>query len=85
MDLTKLIMSPADAQAIVELCSEKDDVLNELALSDDQKHLAFTQDSGLVGVVHLDTKVVSRMTKKHSSLHRSAVLSHSFQAVQVSS
>jgi hypothetical protein len=30
MDLSKLILSPADARTIIELCSEEDDVLNEV-------------------------------------------------------
>ncbi|KAF5386665.1 hypothetical protein D9615_001565 [Tricholomella constricta] len=70
MDSPKMIQAVDDALLVVDLTEEgqEDDVLNELALNTNKTHLAFSMDSGVVGVVDLATKVVSRMKTKHESL-----------------
>ncbi|KAJ7741586.1 WD40-repeat-containing domain protein [Mycena maculata] len=67
MDSPKLVQTAADATATIELC-DKEDVLNELALSPGKTHLAFSTDSGSVGVVDLSTTTISRMKTSHSSI-----------------
>ncbi|KAJ7046977.1 WD40-repeat-containing domain protein [Mycena alexandri] len=67
MDSAKLVQLTADATVVIELCPEED-VLNELALNPGKTHLAFSTDSGNVGVVDLSSKTVSRMKTAHSSI-----------------
>ncbi|KAJ7510041.1 WD40-repeat-containing domain protein [Mycena galericulata] len=67
MDCPKLVQTPEDATTTIELC-DKEDELNELALSPGKTHLAFSSDSGCVGVVDLSSQVVSRMKTSHSSI-----------------
>ncbi|KAJ6525621.1 WD40-repeat-containing domain protein [Mycena capillaripes] len=67
MDSEKLVQTAADATAVFELCNDED-VLNELALNPGKTHLAFSTDSGAVGVVDLTTETVSRMKTGHSSI-----------------
>ncbi|KAJ7905683.1 WD40-repeat-containing domain protein [Mycena olivaceomarginata] len=67
MDLEKLVLTAPDATACIELCDEED-VLNELALNPSKSHLAFSTDSGAVGVVDLSTKTITRMKTGHSSI-----------------
>ncbi|KAF8212059.1 hypothetical protein K438DRAFT_1902897 [Mycena galopus ATCC 62051] len=50
MDLEKLVLTAADASSVIELCNDEEDVLNELALNSGKTHLAFSTDSGVVGV-----------------------------------
>ncbi|KAJ7685352.1 WD40-repeat-containing domain protein [Mycena polygramma] len=67
MDSPKLVQTAADAISAIELC-EDEDVLNELALNSAKTHLAFSTDSGVVGVVDLSTGKISRMKTGHSSI-----------------
>ncbi|KAJ7273297.1 WD40-repeat-containing domain protein [Mycena rebaudengoi] len=66
MDSPKLVQTVADATAIIELCDGDEDVLNELALNGG--YLAFSTDSGSVGVVDLPTRTISRMKTSHTSI-----------------
>ncbi|KAJ6597055.1 WD40-repeat-containing domain protein [Mycena vulgaris] len=67
MDSPKLVQMAGDATAVIELC-DAEDILNELALNPGKTHLAFSTDSGVVGVLELSTKTVSRMRTGHSSI-----------------
>ncbi|KAF7323190.1 hypothetical protein HMN09_00099500 [Mycena chlorophos] len=62
----KLVQTVSDAIASLVLGEDEEDVLNELALS--KTHLAFSTDSGTVGVVDLSTNAVSRMKTRHTSI-----------------
>ncbi|KZT09649.1 WD40 repeat-like protein [Laetiporus sulphureus 93-53] len=64
----KMIMTEGDATCVLELGEDEDDVLNELSVSDSGKHLAFSTDSGTVGVVELSSKAVTRMKARHTSV-----------------
>jgi len=44
------------------------DALNELALNSNMSHLAFTLDSGVVGVVDLSNNRVTKMQHRHKSI-----------------
>ncbi|KAJ6630598.1 WD40-repeat-containing domain protein [Mycena sp. CBHHK59/15] len=68
MDSPKLVQTIADAITTLELSEDDEDILNELALNTSKTHLAFSTDSGSVGVVDLSTKIISRMKTKHSSI-----------------
>ncbi|KAG5642878.1 hypothetical protein DXG03_001920 [Asterophora parasitica] len=70
MDSPKMIQSVEDALVDVDLTEEgqEDDILNELALNTSKTHIAFSMDSGTVGVVDIATKVLSRMKSKHESV-----------------
>ncbi|KAJ7087873.1 WD40-repeat-containing domain protein [Mycena epipterygia] len=67
MDSSKLVQTAADATVVIELC-DGEDILNELALNPGKTHLAFSTDSGSVGVVDLSSRTVSRMKTAHSSI-----------------
>ncbi|KAK7467336.1 hypothetical protein VKT23_004393 [Stygiomarasmius scandens] len=67
MDTSVMIMSPSDALSTVRLL-EEEDVLNELALDSSKKYLAFSADSGNVGVVDLGSISVSKMKTKHENI-----------------
>jgi hypothetical protein len=41
---------------------------SQIALNINKSHLAFSMDSGVVGVVDLSTKAISRMKTKHESV-----------------
>ncbi|KAJ7940461.1 quinon protein alcohol dehydrogenase-like superfamily [Mycena leptocephala] len=68
MDSAKLVQTAADATAVIELCNDESDILNEFALNSGKSHLAFSTDSGAVGVVDLSTNTVSTMKSSHSSI-----------------
>ncbi|KAJ7063495.1 hypothetical protein C8F01DRAFT_1055844 [Mycena amicta] len=70
MDSQKLVQTVVDATTVLELGEDEDDVLNEvrLLLALNKTHLAFSTDSGTVGVVDLSTKAISRMKTRHSSI-----------------
>ncbi|KAJ7271949.1 WD40 repeat-like protein [Mycena haematopus] len=74
MDLEKMVLTAADAIAAIELCSDEEDVLNELALNSGKSHLAFSTDSGAVGVVDLSTKTITRMKTGHSSVRSTIII-----------
>jgi hypothetical protein len=42
--------------------------ISQIALNINKSHLAFSMDSGVVGVVDLSTKTISRMKTKHESV-----------------
>jgi hypothetical protein len=42
--------------------------ISQIALNINKSHLAFSMDSGVVGVVDLSTKAISRMKTKHESV-----------------
>ncbi|KAJ7582960.1 WD40 repeat-like protein, partial [Mycena floridula] len=67
MENPKMILVASDASSELNLC-EADDVLNELAIHPNETHIAFSTDSGTVGVVHLSTMKISRMKTKHTSI-----------------
>ncbi|KAK7020475.1 WD repeat-containing protein 53 [Favolaschia claudopus] len=67
MDLDKLVLTVEDVVTAIELCSD-DDVLNELALNSAKTHLAYSADSGAVGVMAISTKNIIRMKTSHSSI-----------------
>ncbi|KAJ7709750.1 WD40-repeat-containing domain protein [Mycena rosella] len=67
MDSPKLVQIAGDATAVIELC-DAEDILNELAMNTGKTHLAFSTDSGSVGVLDLSTKLISRMKTSHSSI-----------------
>ncbi|KAI0748517.1 WD40 repeat-like protein [Daedaleopsis nitida] len=64
----KMIMTAADASPSLVLGEDEDDVLNELSISDNGKHLAFSSDSGAVGVVDLSSLAVRRMRSRHNTV-----------------
>ncbi|KAF9469370.1 WD40-repeat-containing domain protein [Collybia nuda] len=68
LDTPKMIQTLEDASSIIELGESAEDILNELSLNITKSHLAFSTDSGVVGVVDLSTKVVSRMKTRHESV-----------------
>ncbi|KAG6810284.1 hypothetical protein H0H92_012582 [Tricholoma furcatifolium] len=75
MDSTKMIQGAEDAIAVLDVSSSDtdskskgEDVLNEIALNANKTHVAFSLDSGAVGVVDLATNAVSRMKAKHDSV-----------------
>ncbi|KAJ6502386.1 WD40-repeat-containing domain protein [Mycena sanguinolenta] len=74
MDSEKMILTAADANAAIELCNDEEDVLNELALNSAKSHLAFSTDSGAVGVVDLSTKMITRMKTGHSSVRLTTII-----------
>ncbi|KAG1771885.1 hypothetical protein EV702DRAFT_634015 [Suillus placidus] len=68
MDTEKMILAMADATLTLELGANDDDVLNELSLNQKNTQLAFCLDSGIVGVVDLSTKEVTRMKTSHDNV-----------------
>ncbi|KAG9047572.1 hypothetical protein FS837_001977 [Tulasnella sp. UAMH 9824] len=53
VDTSKLILSPSDARETLDLLEKEDDLLNQVSLNPTATTLAFTSDSGVVGVVDL--------------------------------
>lgn len=49
----KLISSPSDAHLTLDILEKEDDLLNQISLDPTATKLAFTSDSGVVGVVDL--------------------------------
>ncbi|KAI9509339.1 WD40 repeat-like protein [Russula earlei] len=49
-------------------CSGHSDVTNEISVSENEKTLAFSMDSGAVGVVDLVTNNIRRMETQHNSI-----------------
>ncbi|KAK7054664.1 hypothetical protein VNI00_003127 [Paramarasmius palmivorus] len=70
MDSPKMIMTPEDAISTIQICDEEEteDVLNEITLDTGKKYLAFSTDSGVVGVVDVTTKEVTKMKSKHENI-----------------
>ncbi|CAA7270910.1 unnamed protein product [Cyclocybe aegerita] len=68
LESPKMIQNPEDALVTIDVAETDVDVLNELALNMNKSHLAFTLDSGYVGVIDLSTNAVTRMETKHESV-----------------
>ncbi|KAI0072790.1 WD40 repeat-like protein [Panus rudis PR-1116 ss-1] len=68
LDKQKLILTPEDAKLQVHCGQDDEDVLNELSLSKNKQYLAFSSDSGSVGIVNVSTKEVTRMKIPHNSI-----------------
>lgn len=46
--------------------------ISKLSLNSNKSHLAFTMDSGLVGVIDISNKTVTKMETKHESVRDAA-------------
>ncbi|TFY71750.1 hypothetical protein EVG20_g1245 [Dentipellis fragilis] len=68
LDNPKLILSSDDSLHTLVVGEDDDDVLNEVTVNKDQKTLAFSTDSGAVGVVNLQTYNITRMKSRHTSV-----------------
>ncbi|KAI0062311.1 WD40 repeat-like protein [Artomyces pyxidatus] len=64
----KIIQSADDAMDSIEIGEDEEDLINEIMLSSNQKHLAFSTDSGAMGVIELATHRISRMRTRHNSI-----------------
>ncbi|KAH8827009.1 WD40 repeat-like protein [Flagelloscypha sp. PMI_526] len=64
----RMILDAGDAKHAIELCDDEEDILNELDLNGKESMLAFSTDSGLVGVVEISTLKSSKMKSKHESI-----------------
>ncbi|KAI1794615.1 WD40-repeat-containing domain protein [Ganoderma leucocontextum] len=67
-DSPKMINTAQDAIAVLDIGEDDDDVLNELSISENGKYLAFSSDSGAVGIVDLASKVITRMKNRHTTI-----------------
>ncbi|KAJ3760327.1 WD40-repeat-containing domain protein [Lentinula raphanica] len=69
MDMISMIATVEDAITTVQV-TETDDELNEITLDPSKKHLAFSTDLGVVGVVDLTVAIptVMKMKEKHTSI-----------------
>nr|VWO98043.1 N/A [Ganoderma boninense] len=63
-----MIITVQDAVVVFDIGEDDDDVLNELNISENGKHLAFSSDSGAVGIVDLASKVITRMKNRHTTV-----------------
>ncbi|KAG8920239.1 hypothetical protein FRC01_000861 [Tulasnella sp. 417] len=52
-ETSKLVLSPSDARETLDLLEKEGDLLNQISLDSTAAKLAFTSDSGVVGVVDL--------------------------------
>ncbi|KAF8197518.1 WD40-repeat-containing domain protein [Pholiota molesta] len=68
MESPKMIQTLDDALLTLEVGETEDDILNELALNADKSRLAFTMDSGVVGVIDLSDNTVTKMETKHENI-----------------
>ncbi|KAF9063815.1 hypothetical protein BDP27DRAFT_1334466 [Rhodocollybia butyracea] len=68
MDNPAMIMAAQDTLRSIKLTEDDDDVLNEISLNSSNKHLAFSTDLGVVGVVDLSNMSIVRMKQKHASI-----------------
>lgn len=57
-----------DASSKFDIGQDADDVLNDLCMSDNKKYLAFSADSGTIGVINTVTNEIARMKAKHDSI-----------------
>ncbi|KDR73652.1 hypothetical protein GALMADRAFT_280791 [Galerina marginata CBS 339.88] len=64
----KMIQTLEDAQVTIQVGEGETDILNELALNANKSHLAFTMDSGYVGILDLAEKTFTKMETKHNSV-----------------
>ncbi|KAI9466164.1 WD40-repeat-containing domain protein [Lactarius psammicola] len=68
LDTQQLIQSSENALVTVQVCENDGDAVNGISVSQNQKSLAFTLDSGAVGVVDLLTNNIQRMKTQHTSI-----------------
>ncbi|KAH9063479.1 WD40-repeat-containing domain protein, partial [Lactarius vividus] len=68
LNTRELIQSSENALVAVQLDENNEDAANGISVSENQKCLAFTLDSGAVGVVDLLTNDVWRMKTQHTSV-----------------
>ncbi|KAH9079368.1 WD40-repeat-containing domain protein [Lactarius deliciosus] len=68
LNTQELIQSSESALVAVQLGDNNGDAVNGISVSENQKSLAFTLDSGVVGVVDLLTNTVRRMKTQHTSI-----------------
>ncbi|KII88293.1 hypothetical protein PLICRDRAFT_618934 [Plicaturopsis crispa FD-325 SS-3] len=62
----KLVLSPTDATFTVEVGEDEENIVNEIASS--KTDIAYSTDSGTVGVIDTVTKNIVRMKTKHSNI-----------------
>ncbi|KIM48722.1 hypothetical protein M413DRAFT_15055 [Hebeloma cylindrosporum] len=67
LETPKLIQGLEDALVTIDT-GAPEDVLNELSLNSNKSHLAFTMDSGLVGLIDISNNTITRMETKHESV-----------------
>uniref|UniRef100_A0A8H8CP61 Uncharacterized protein n=1 Tax=Psilocybe cubensis TaxID=181762 RepID=A0A8H8CP61_PSICU len=67
-DPDPMIQTLESALVSVKVGESDADVLNELALNANKSHLAFTMDSGFVGVLDLSNNSITKMETKHDSV-----------------
>lgn len=67
LDTPQLVQSSVNALTVIDVGENEGDA-NEISVSENQKTLAFSTDSGVVGVVDLTTKSVRRMKTQHNSV-----------------
>jgi len=68
MESMKLILNLEDALVTIKVGEAETDILNELALNVNKSHLAFSMDSGLVGVIDLSNHSITKMGSKHYNI-----------------
>ncbi|KAH9048141.1 WD40-repeat-containing domain protein [Lactarius hengduanensis] len=68
LNARELIQSSENALVTVQLGENDGDAVNGISVSENQKSLAFSLDSGVVGVVDLLTNSVRRMKTQHTSI-----------------
>ncbi|KAI0028166.1 WD40 repeat-like protein, partial [Vararia minispora EC-137] len=67
LGLDKLLLSVSDASDCFKV-GEEDDLLNEIAVSFNGKTIAFSIDSGAVGVVDVPSRRIRRMKTRHANI-----------------
>ncbi|EJF66094.1 hypothetical protein DICSQDRAFT_97887 [Dichomitus squalens LYAD-421 SS1] len=67
-DTSKMISTIQDAVVVVDIGEDDDDILNELSISENGKYLAFSSDSGAVGIMDLSSRLVTRMKSRHTTV-----------------
>ncbi|KAI0005990.1 WD40-repeat-containing domain protein [Russula compacta] len=68
LDAQQIVQSKEHALTVIRIAESEGDLINEISVSENQKTLAFTMDSGAVGVVDLATRSVRRMKIRHNSI-----------------
>ncbi|KAF8634084.1 hypothetical protein AX15_001086 [Amanita polypyramis BW_CC] len=68
LDHPKMIQDVQDALDIIEVCTAQDELVNEIGLNGDKSRIAFSTDTGVVGVVDPSTKAVTRMKTEHKNV-----------------
>ncbi|KAF9532220.1 WD40-repeat-containing domain protein [Crepidotus variabilis] len=68
LDSPKMIQDTGDALSNLKVTDELDDVVNELALNGNKSHLAFTLDSGVIGIIALADCSIQKLTIKHDGI-----------------